>query len=147
MYNFKEIADRIKISAKEKGISLKDLLLNLNLNINTVSELSKGKAISFLSIANIADVLDVSVDYLLGRTENKFVDVATNEEYLLLIAAYKAKPSMQAAVRQLLGVERPANKTAETTEFPPFTGRLVAADGTNIGEAVPNTKKPKIRTT
>lgn len=147
MYNFKEIADRIKISAKEKGISLKDLLLNLNLNINTVSELSKGKAISFLSIANIADVLDVSVDYLLGRTENKFVDVATNEEYLLLIAAYKAKPSMQAAVRQLLGVERPASKTAETTEFPPFTGRLVAADGTNIGEAVSNTKKPKIRTT
>ena len=108
MYNFKEIADRIKISAKEKGISLKDLLLNLNLNINTVSELSKGKAISFLSIANIADVLDVSVDYLLGRTNNKLVNAEIEEEYILLVAAYKAKPSMQAAVCQLLDIEKPA---------------------------------------
>lgn len=113
MYNFKEIADRIKISAKEKGISLKDLLINLNLNINTVSELSKGKAISFLSIANIADVLDVSVDYLLGRTNNKLVNAEIEEEYMLLVAAYKAKPSMQAAVCQLLDIK----KTAESNDI------------------------------
>ena len=145
MYNFKEIADRIKISAKEKGISLKDLLINLNLNINTVSELSKGKAISFLSIANIADVLDVSVDYLLGRTENKKSNYTTTDFDDTLLEAYHNKPSMQIAVCRLLGLERPANETAETTEFPPFTGRLVAADGTNIG--TPPSKKRKIHIT
>ncbi|MDE7093301.1 MAG: hypothetical protein K2O52_00150, partial [Oscillospiraceae bacterium] len=44
------------------------LLENCQLNINTVSELSKGKQISYLSFAKIADYLDCSVDYLLGRS-------------------------------------------------------------------------------
>ncbi len=70
MYDTQNIAFVIKKTAKEKDISIKQLLDDCQLNINTISELSKGKQISYLSFAKIADYLDVSVDYLLGRTED-----------------------------------------------------------------------------
>lgn len=69
MNNSQDVALRIKQIAKEKNISIKQLLDELNLSINTVSELSKGKQISYVNFARIADYLDVSIDYLLGRTE------------------------------------------------------------------------------
>lgn len=68
MYNTQEIANRIKRRAKEKNCSLKDLLSELQLSINSISHLAKGQQVSFLTIAKIADYLDCSVDYLLGRT-------------------------------------------------------------------------------
>lgn len=49
-------------------MSIKVLLEECNLGVNTISELSKGKQISYISLAKIADKLDCSVDYLLGRT-------------------------------------------------------------------------------
>jgi len=69
MYDSQNIAFLIKKTAKEKGISIKQLLEKCQLNINTISELSKGKQISYLNFATIADNLGISVDYLLGRTE------------------------------------------------------------------------------
>nr|WP_295764133.1 hypothetical protein [uncultured Oscillibacter sp.] len=39
------------------------------MNINAISEFSKGKQLSCISLAKIADYLDCSVDYLLGRTD------------------------------------------------------------------------------
>jgi transcriptional regulator with XRE-family HTH domain len=70
MNNPQQIANLIKQSAKEKSISIKQLLEKCELNINTISELSKGKQISYLNFARIADCLDCSVDYLLGRTDD-----------------------------------------------------------------------------
>lgn len=69
MYNSQEIAAVIKKTAKERNITVKQLLENCNLNINTISELSKGKQISYVNFAVIADNLGVSVDYLLGRID------------------------------------------------------------------------------
>ncbi len=81
MYDTQNIAFVIKKTAKEKDISIKQLLDDCQLNINTISELSKGKQISYLSFAKIADYLDVSVDYLLGRTEDpeKRYDATINQ--------------------------------------------------------------------
>lgn len=81
MYDTQNIAFVIKKTAKEKDISIKQLLDDCQLNINTISELSKGKQISYLSFAKIADYLDVSVDYLLGREENpeKKYDATINQ--------------------------------------------------------------------
>lgn len=81
MYDTQNIAFVIKKTAKEKDISIKQLLDDCQLNINTISELSKGKQISYLSFAKIADCLDVSVDYLLGRTEDseKKYDATINQ--------------------------------------------------------------------
>ena len=70
MQELQEMALRIKLTTKRKGITLKKMLEACNLNINYISELSKGKKATILNIYKIADYLDCSVDYLLGRTDN-----------------------------------------------------------------------------
>lgn len=70
MYITQDIAERIKITIKDKKLTTKNMLEELNLGINTISEFSKGKHLSCISLARIADYLDCSVDYLLGRTDN-----------------------------------------------------------------------------
>ncbi len=70
MYNSQKIADRIKLQAKTKKITIKDLLANCELGINAISHLAKGQTMAYISLAKIADYLDCSVDYLLGRTDN-----------------------------------------------------------------------------
>lgn len=70
LYNPPYIAGRIKMYAKLKKVSLKLLLIECNLGINTFSNMLHGRAIAYDSLACIADYLDCSVDFLLGRTEN-----------------------------------------------------------------------------
>lgn len=65
-----EVAERIKQTAKEYSIYLKRMLSDCGLGINLISHLAKGQAITYLNLAKIADYLDVSVDYLLGRTDD-----------------------------------------------------------------------------
>ena len=74
MYITQDIAFKIKSTAKMKNISMKQLLSDCELNINAVSEFSKGKHLSCISLAKIADCLDCSVDYLLGRTDKPEVN-------------------------------------------------------------------------
>lgn len=70
MYNSHDLAIKIKIVAKERNKIIKDMLKACELGSNTMSGLYHGKAIAFDSLGKIADYLDCSVDYLLGRTEN-----------------------------------------------------------------------------
>lgn len=69
MYDTQIIAERIKERAKVSNFSMKEMFSDLGLGINTVSHLAKGQEISYLKIAKIADYLECSVDYLLGRTD------------------------------------------------------------------------------
>lgn len=70
MYESSIVAERIKLKAKTSGMQLKDMLMALNLNKNTLSTMYKGSMLKGDSLARIADYLDCSVDYLLGRTDN-----------------------------------------------------------------------------
>ena len=70
LFRSQEIANRIKSTAKQQGKSLGEVLSACGLGINTVSKISKGTDILTLNFAKIADYLDCSVDYLLGRTDN-----------------------------------------------------------------------------
>lgn len=70
MYESAKIAEKIKDWAKTKDIFLKDMLLELDLNKNTFSNMYKGSMLKADSLAKIADYLSCSVDYLLGRTNN-----------------------------------------------------------------------------
>lgn len=74
MYDFQKIATRIKTMAKSKGISLKIMLSECELGISTVSQMAKGNDMLSKNLARIADYLDCSVDYLLGRTDNPEVN-------------------------------------------------------------------------
>lgn len=67
MYTSAKLAKRIKERAKEEEITIKELLEECELNKNAINELSKGKAIAFDSLAKIADVLECTVDSLIGR--------------------------------------------------------------------------------
>ena len=70
MYITQDIASRIKSRAKFQKIIMKNMLTDCDMNINAISEFSKGKQLSCISLARITDYLDCSVDYLLGRTDN-----------------------------------------------------------------------------
>ncbi|MFR7908916.1 MAG: helix-turn-helix domain-containing protein [Oscillospiraceae bacterium] len=70
MNDLQELALRIKQTTKNKGITLKQLLDACNLNINYISDISRGKNATILNISKIATYLDCSIDYLLGRTDN-----------------------------------------------------------------------------
>ncbi len=68
MYNSNNIAERIKNLAKQKGVSLAALLLDASLGRNTMANF-KTSMPKADNLARIADCLDCSVDYLLGRTD------------------------------------------------------------------------------
>ena len=70
MYDVQSIANRIKHEAKLQNYKLSVMLKELGLGINAISQLSNGQEMSYLTFAGIADYLNCSVDYLLGRTDN-----------------------------------------------------------------------------
>lgn len=75
MYDTVFTAERIKILAKTKGTTVKDLLNDCGLNKNVLSTmLSRGSMPKADNLAKIADYLDCSVDYLLGRTDKPEVN-------------------------------------------------------------------------
>lgn len=67
MYISTNISDKIKQLCKSKGVSVKKMLEDVGLGFNMIScmKTSMPKADN---LAKIADYLDCSVDYLLGRT-------------------------------------------------------------------------------
>jgi len=67
MYQSAEIGKNIKKAAKARKILLKDMLSDLGLARTTLSNMYHGSMISADSLAEIADYLNCSVDYLLGR--------------------------------------------------------------------------------
>ncbi len=62
--------ERLENILKQKGISKKKFLADLNLNINSISQWrSRGTVPAGRTLDRIAEYLDVSVDYLLGKTD------------------------------------------------------------------------------
>ena len=70
MYDSNEVAKRIKEIAKIQNSSIKEILTKAGLSQNTLSNM-KTSMPKVDNIAKIADYLDVSVDYLLGRTDEQ----------------------------------------------------------------------------
>ena len=68
-YVSSEIAERIKRATKEKGVAISAMLEGVELGRNTMANL-KTSMPKVDNLAKIADYLNVSVDYLLGRTDN-----------------------------------------------------------------------------
>lgn len=64
------IVDRIRALANSQGLSLPALEVKLNLGNGTISRWSKSSPNSD-KLSKVADFFHVSLDYLLGRTENK----------------------------------------------------------------------------
>ena len=61
---------RLKELRKAKGISQLKLAMDLNMNQNTISRYENGEREPGINeLIRIADYFNVSVDYLLGRTD------------------------------------------------------------------------------
>ena len=62
---------RLKELRKAKGISQLKLAMDLNTNQNTISRYETGeREPGIVELIKLADYFNVSVDYLLGRTNN-----------------------------------------------------------------------------
>lgn len=69
MYTAQITIDRIQAIVKSRGLVQKNMLADCGLNENTLKRMTDNRGMSSFSLAKIADYLDVSVDYLLGRTD------------------------------------------------------------------------------
>ena len=70
MYNSDKIAQRIKQTAKEKGITLKVMLPACGLGINALNQIKPDSRFSPGSVEAIANYMSVSVDFLLCYTDD-----------------------------------------------------------------------------
>lgn len=62
---------RLKFLREKKGLTQQRLAIELNMNQNTVSRYESGKRqADYNTLIKIADYFDVSLDYLLERTDN-----------------------------------------------------------------------------
>jgi len=80
MYNSQNLVTKIKSRSKERNVLIRDMLASCKLNINTLNQISDKKGLSSFALAKIADYLDCSVDYLLGRTDNPEINHGINSE-------------------------------------------------------------------
>ncbi len=67
MYTAQLTIERIQSLIKEKGLTQKQVLSECDINENTLKRMTDNKGISSFYLAKIADKLNCSVDYLLGR--------------------------------------------------------------------------------
>ena len=67
MYNSKQLAENIRFELEKKNISQKDFLEKCELGVNTIRKLSTGTDIVVKSLVKIADSLNCSTYFLLGR--------------------------------------------------------------------------------
>ena len=79
MYNSDSVAERIKQIAKLQHLQLKEMLVDLNLNKNTLSNMYAGSMPKADNLAKIADYLQCSVDYLLGRTSVREINLPVSD--------------------------------------------------------------------
>lgn len=70
MYNAQLTADLIKELLLKKNITGKQMSTDLGLGVNTLSNIRRGDVKSIETFNLIADYLNCSVDYLLGRTDS-----------------------------------------------------------------------------
>lgn len=73
MYESNKIAERIKDLARQRGVSVRQMLSDVGLGFNTMANM-RNSVPKADNLAKMADYLSCSVDYLLGRTDNPEVN-------------------------------------------------------------------------
>lgn len=74
MYNAQATADLIKKMLIDRRVTAKSMCEQCHLGVNTLSNIRRGDVKSIETFSIIADYLNCSVDYLLGRTDNPEVN-------------------------------------------------------------------------
>ena len=74
MYSAQVTKNRIKELCKIKKLNMEKMLVDCSLGVNAIRQINDTKGMASFSLALIADYLDCSVDYLLGRTDKPEVN-------------------------------------------------------------------------
>lgn len=61
------IAQKIKKECMRHNVTVKDMLQELSANKDTIYHMTRGTAISYITLARICDYLNISIDALLER--------------------------------------------------------------------------------
>ncbi|MBQ3432625.1 MAG: helix-turn-helix transcriptional regulator [Clostridia bacterium] len=88
---------RLKQLREQKNISQQKLAIALTMNQNTISRYETGeREADYSTLIKIADYFDVSIDYLLERTDNPAINIHPHSGgisfsgiALILLAAHK----------------------------------------------------------
>ncbi len=84
MNSSQQIANLIRILVKKnKEFSVSKMLTEIGLGKNVMSHLDNGSMIKADSLGKIADYLDVSVDYLLGRTNEPQINRTVTNNHII----------------------------------------------------------------
>lgn len=78
MNNPQKIANLIRVQATTQRINVSQMLTEIGLGKSTLSNLENGSMLKADSLGKIADYLNVSVDYLLGRTDEPNSSMSNN---------------------------------------------------------------------
>ncbi len=132
MYSSIDVANRIKEVAAQKQLLLKDVLEKADLNRNTMTNF-KTSMPKADNLAKIADALDCSVDYLLGRSEQKKeapLKAGLNEELTwneaLIVGTYRQLPPKLQSVAMYL-IDSLANAAENNIDILNYSAKDSAA--------------------
>lgn len=107
MDNFNLFMDILNSLIKEKGCSKTQMKKDLSLGINTFSNWKlRGTIPSGETLSKIANYFDVSVDYLLGNTEQREKPLTDDEE----LAEYLEELKNREELRMLFSLAKGATK-------------------------------------
>ncbi len=71
MFSKKKLGENVKMLRREKGITQEELSQITETTRTQVSDIENGKSSTSINIIwNLAEYFNVSIDYLLGRTED-----------------------------------------------------------------------------
>lgn len=117
LYVSNDVAERIKQAAKTKNIPIKILLQEVGLGFNTMSNM-KSSMPKADNLAKIADYLDCSVDYLLGRTDNPEINKGSENTHIIKIAARNGSfEELALNDEELEELQRKINSLPEATDL------------------------------
>ncbi len=80
MYTAQTTKERIKKLCKNKKINMEQMLKECNLGVNAIRQINDNKGMASFSLGKIADYLNCSTDYLLGRTDVSYVTLEAKDE-------------------------------------------------------------------
>lgn len=95
------IAQKIKKECMRHNVTVKDMLQELSANKDTIYHMTRGTAISYITLARICDYLNMSVDALLDRSIPEPEPVSLSAAVNTVAAAAHISPDALRAVLHL----------------------------------------------
>ena len=74
MNNLQFIIERVQLIVKEKKTNINRACIESGIGKDFIANMKKGQVPSVEKFSDLADYLNVSVDYLIGRTDNPEVN-------------------------------------------------------------------------